>query len=117
MRLSMKNKYMMYSPLTQVMYYILLALLVPLHGYGIIKKVDEMSNGRIKIAAGTLYGALSSLLSNGLIELLDADDKNKRRKTYQITTDGKKLLAYEIERLQEMVACGTLEMERENENS
>ena len=43
------------------MYYILLSLTQPLHGYGIMQRVEEMSGGRLRMAAGTLYGALSSL--------------------------------------------------------
>lgn len=47
--------------LTEAYYYILLSLFKPLHGYGIMKKIAEMSDGRVKLAAGTLYGALSKL--------------------------------------------------------
>ena len=55
------------SPLTEATYYILISLTEPLHGYGIMKKVDEMSHGRIRLAAGTLYGALNTLLSTSLL--------------------------------------------------
>ena len=47
--------------LTEGVYYILLSLTQPLHGYGIMQRVEEMSGGRLRMAAGTLYGALSSL--------------------------------------------------------
>ena len=49
--------------LTEAVYYILLSLCSPLHGYGIMQRVDEMSAGRVKLAAGTLYGALNTLRS------------------------------------------------------
>lgn len=57
-----------FSPVTEATYYILLALIEPLHGYGVMKKVEQMINGRIIIAAGTLYDAFSSLEKNKLIK-------------------------------------------------
>ena len=72
------SKYVMkFSPLTETSYYILLSLIAPLHGYGIIKKVEEMSDGRIKLAAGTLYGAFTSLVNHKLIVLIGEDKKIK----------------------------------------
>ncbi|QUH30934.1 PadR family transcriptional regulator [Vallitalea guaymasensis] len=99
-----------FSPLTEATYYILLALVEPLHGYGIIKKVEEMSNGRVQLAAGTLYGAIKTLLENDLIILIGEDKENKRRKLYQMTEDGRILMNYEIKRLQEMVNNGLQEI-------
>lgn len=55
-------------PLTETTYYVLLALLEPAHGYLIMQKVEELSNHQVKIAAGTLYGAVENLLKQGLIE-------------------------------------------------
>lgn len=98
-----------FSPLTEATYYILLSLVSPLHGYGIIKKVEAMSDGRVRLAAGTLYGALNSLLDNKIISSIGEDKDNKRRKLYRITNLGKELLQYEITRLQEMVRNGTRE--------
>ena len=98
------------SPLTEATYYILLALVEPLHGYGIIKKVEEMTVGRVRLAAGTLYGAISTLLNYKLIILIGEDKGNKRRKLYQITEPGRVLLNYEIKRLQEMVDNGAREI-------
>ena len=51
--------------LTEAVYYILLSLQKPLHGYGIIQVVGELSGGRVKLAPGTLYGALNSLVDKG----------------------------------------------------
>lgn len=106
-----------FSPLTEVMYYILLSLIEPMHGYGVIKNVEKMSNGRVILAAGTLYGALNTLLNNKLIILIGEDKNNKRRKLYQITYEGIDLLKYEIERLSEMVKNGLQVMEAKDENS
>jgi DNA-binding PadR family transcriptional regulator len=99
-----------FSPLTEATFYILLSLTEPLHGYGILKKVEEMSGGRLKLAAGTLYGALSTLERNKLIVLMGEDEKNKRRKLYQMTESGRDLIRFEIERLGEMVRNGLEEI-------
>ena len=100
-----------FSPLTEATYYILLSLTQPLHGYGIIKKVEEMSSGRVKLAAGTLYGALSTLLGNRLIALDEEGEKNSRRKTYRMTPLGRALIQYEVKRLGEMIENGIRELE------
>jgi DNA-binding PadR family transcriptional regulator len=97
------------SPLTEVTYYILLSVIEPLHGYGIIKKVEKMSNHRLSIAAGSLYGAISSLLENQCIIQIQTPQED-RRKLYQITDKGRMLLHYEIQRLSEMVRNGQEEM-------
>lgn len=102
----MNTKIQKYSPLTEVMYYILISLINPMHGYGVIKNVENISTGRVVLAAGTLYGALNTLLSNNLIVLIGEDENNKRRKLYQITDSGKELLEYEIQRLSSMVKNG-----------
>ena len=96
--------------MTEASYYILLALTHPLHGYGIIKKVEQMSGGRVKLAAGTLYGALNALVDNKIINPIGEDDENKRRKLYRMTELGRDLIKYEIRRLQEMVRNGTREI-------
>lgn len=108
----MTNKIKRLSPLTEATYYILLSLITPLHGYGIIKKVEEMSDGRVKLAAGTLYGALTTLTSHKLIALIGEDEQNKRRKLYAITPLGTELLEYEINRLDEMIKNGRMELRR-----
>jgi DNA-binding PadR family transcriptional regulator len=99
-----------FSPLTEATYYILLSLFQPLHGYGIMKKVESMSEGRVKLAAGTLYGALNKLSQNKLIESVGEDAENPKRKLYRITADGQELLRYEVGRLGEMYDNGLKEM-------
>lgn len=106
----MDRKILRFSPLTEATYYILLSLNDPLHGYGIIKKIEGLTEGRLKLAAGTLYGAISTLLGNKLIELVSEDKDVRGRKSYQISLSGKKLLYYEIRRLREMVNNGITEV-------
>ena len=72
--------------LTEPVYYILLSLTQPLHGYGIMQKVEEMSRGRLHMAAGTLYGALSSLQEKGWITAAD-NAADSRRKKYIVQTE------------------------------
>jgi len=96
--------------LTEAVYYILLSLFSPLHGYGIMLKVEDLSSGRVKLAAGTLYGAISTMLEKGWITALPGE-KNSRKKEYRITTLGKDIAASELTRLRELLANGELIIE------
>lgn len=84
-------------PLTETVYYILLALLEPAHGYLIMQKVEELSDGEVRIAAGTLYGAVENLLKLKFIQPVESDDS--RRKVYLITEEGKNILRLDFERM------------------
>ena len=98
--------------LTEAVYYILLSLLSPRHGYGIMQNAELRSGGRVKLAAGTLYGAINSLLEKGWIIALPGE-KDSRKKEYVITEDGKAVLKAEIQRLKELVENGTRMMEED----
>ena len=91
--------------LTEGVYYILLSLLQPLHGYGIIQNVEKLSAGRVRLAAGTLYGAINTLLEKGWITALEGE-ADSRKKQYVITETGREVLRRELERLQELVSVG-----------
>ncbi len=93
-------------PLTEAVYYILLSLLQPLHGYGIIQNAGQLSGGRVRLAAGTLYGALNTLQEKGWIVALPGES-DSRKKEYQITPEGEQALRAELGRLQELAAVGT----------
>ena len=90
-----------YLPLTETTYYILLALLSPGHGYVIMQKVEELSKGRVRIAAGTMYGAIENLLKQGWIIAVPSDDK--RRKVFQTSETGRIVLGLEAQRLRGLV--------------
>ena len=93
-----------YSPMTESMFYILIALLRPLHGYGIMQKIEKLSEGRIRLGPGTLYGALSNLVEAKLIQPQDGgQDPEGRRKVYSITEFGIELVGFEVKRLEEML--------------
>ena len=88
------NKYL---PLTETTHYILLSLLEPAHGYIMMQKVEQLSNQTVKIAAGTMYGAIENLLKQQLIKAVKSTDK--RRKTYVITDKGLEVLRQNDERM------------------
>lgn len=88
-------------PLTETVYYILLALLEPAHGYVIMQKVEELSNGQLRMAAGTLYGAIENLLKLKFIQPFQSGDN--RRKVYVITEEGKGILRLDFERMKHML--------------
>jgi DNA-binding PadR family transcriptional regulator len=94
------------TPLTEASFYILIALGEPLHGYGVMQKVEELSRGRVQLGPGTLYGALSNLQSFGLIEGVEDAGANDRRKLYCMTEVGRKVAEHEIERFDEMARHG-----------
>ncbi len=91
--------------LTEAVYYILLSLTSPLHGYGIMQNIESLSNGRVRLAAGTLYGAINSMLEKNWIIAL-AGVKDSRKKEYQITEQGRTVLKNEIRRLEELLNNG-----------
>jgi DNA-binding PadR family transcriptional regulator len=92
--------------LTETVYYTLLSLLSPLHGYGIMQRVRQMSGGRVSIGPGTLYGALAALADRGWIE--PVGEGGDRKKEYLITSAGREVMEREIERLEELVENGRL---------
>lgn len=93
-------------PLTEPMYYTLLALNRPQHGYSIMQTVEKISRGRVKIGAGTLYAMLARFLGNGIIErkvITDSSLNNRRRKVYMLSENGKVLLKTEYIRILSMI--------------
>ena len=93
-----------YLPLTESTYFIMLALLEPMHGYGVMQKVEILSEGTVNIGPGTLYGAFQALEKEGLIVKVD---EQERRKIYALTAKGRQVLEAQINRLRIMVRCGS----------
>lgn len=96
--------------LTESVYYILLSLYTPQHGYGIMQQTEQMSEGRVRLAAGTLYGALSTLTEKGWITALPVEYGSRRRE-YELTPKGKNVLQNEFKRLKQLVENGKTVME------
>ena len=95
-----------HQPLTEALFYILLAARRPVHGYGIILEVAEMTGGRVNLGPGTLYGAINSLLEKGWIVLYSAEAGSRKKKEYVVTEAGRAVFDGEMRRLRELVANG-----------
>ncbi len=87
-------------PLTEATFYILLALVTPKHGYAVMQEAEEVSQNTVRLAPGTIYGALTALEYSKLITRVGADG---RRKIYQVTDLGKQVLRDQIHRYQIMI--------------
>ncbi len=95
--------------LTEAVYYILLSLLEPMHGYGIMQNVKQLSSDRVSLGAGTLYGAINTLLEKGWIIPL-SQSRDERKKEYVITPEGRSAVETEIQRLSELLQNGRMLM-------
>lgn len=88
-----------YVPMTETAFYILLCLRTPNHGYGIVRTVEKMTNGEIKLTPGTMYGSLSKMEKDKIIRFIHEEDK---RKIYQITDLGLEVLHTELKRIERL---------------
>ena len=88
-----------YVPMTETAFYILFCLKSPNHGYGIIQKVDKLTEGAIRLTPGTMYGSLSKMEKDGLIRFLREEEK---RRIYEITQLGQEILQMECRRIQRL---------------
>lgn len=88
-----------YVPMTETGFYILLCLRKENHGYGIVQKVQEITDGEIIITPGTMYGSLSKMEKDGLIGFIREENK---RKIYRITELGQEILDLEIKRIKRL---------------
>ena len=93
------------GPMTEAMYYVLLTLINPSHGYGLMNAISGVSNNRVNMGPGTLYGVLARMQKEGLIVLTENDG---RRKTYAITNNGEQALRQEYSRLLALIKDGEI---------
>lgn len=96
-----------YVPMTETAFYILLCLREPNHGYGIVQKVEKLTEGAIRLTPGTMYGSLSKMEKDGVIRFVREEDK---RKIYQITELGSEILEIEFERIERLYKVARGEM-------
>jgi DNA-binding PadR family transcriptional regulator len=100
-------------PLREPTFFMLLSLSPgPKHGYAILKEVESLSNGRLKLSTGTLYGAIRRLLDQGWIcRVADPipNDTDRERKSYDLTELGRSVLNAEIARLQQLVTVAQMQ--------
>jgi DNA-binding PadR family transcriptional regulator len=96
-------------PLSEPVFLVLLSLAEqPRHGYSILKDVKSMSGGRVQLSTGTLYGALQRLLDQGWIERIEEDEAPRDRRTYRLTSRGRRNMQMEIERMRHLTKLAGL---------
>lgn len=88
-----------YLPMTETGFYILLCLQKETHGYGIVKKTEQLTGGQVKIGPGTLYGSLAKMEKDGLIRFVREEEN---RKIYGITDLGRQVLQLEKQRIERL---------------
>jgi DNA-binding PadR family transcriptional regulator len=111
------------TPLREPTLFILLTLSKERkHGYAILKDVEALSEGRVVLSTGTLYGALARLLAQGVIRKSTDDSAssgsnnrsgsvdNQKRKYYELTQFGYRVLAVEIKRMRTILATANREL-------
>ncbi len=106
-----------FLPLREPTFYILLSLSAgPRHGYAILKEVEALSEGRVLLSTGTLYGAIKRLLDDSWIRRVDDPIPNgteRQRKAYALTEQGRRVLNAEIERLKQLVSLAQMQVGEE----
>lgn len=96
-------------PLTEPVLLILLSLAgEPRHGYSILKDVERMSDGRVVLSTGTLYGALRRLLDDDWIERFEERETSRGRQAYRLTAQGRRNLQSEIARMKHLTRLASL---------
>lgn len=100
---------MEFLPLTEPVLLILLSLAgQPRHGYSILKDVEQMSDGRVVLSTGTLYGALRRLLEEEWIERIEEQDSSRGRQAYRLTARGRRNLQFEVGRMKHLTRLANL---------
>ena len=91
------------KPLTEPVLLILMSLADnPRHGYALMKDIDALSNGRVVLSTGTLYGALRRLLECQWIERFQQEDTSRDKQAYRLTAAGRKQLESELDRMKQL---------------
>ena len=88
-----------YVPMTETAFLILLCLKEPNHGYGVVQMVEKMTEGAIRLTPGTMYGSLSKMEKDKVIQFVREEEK---RKIYQITELGQEVLGIELKRIERL---------------
>jgi DNA-binding PadR family transcriptional regulator len=99
--------------LTEPVLLVLLSLAEqPRHGYSILKDIESMSDGRVLLSTGTLYGALQRLLDQGWIERVQEENAPRDRRTYRLSSRGRRNLQMEIDRMRHLTKLASLRVAR-----
>jgi len=104
---------MEWPPISEPVLLILLSLASqPRHGYAILRDTEEISNGRVRLSTGTLYGALGRLLEDGWIERFREEDTSRGKQAYRLTSLGRRNLQMEVRRLKQLTRVASLRTAR-----
>ena len=96
------------KPLTEPVFLILMSLAgKPLHGYALIKDIETLSHGRVRLSTGTLYGALRRLVEDAWIERFEQEDTSREKQAYSLTVAGRQQLELELERMKQLTRAAT----------
>ena len=96
------------KPLSEPVVLILTSLAsAPKHGYALLKDVEQLSDGRVQLSTGTLYGAIRRLLDDRWIERFELEDTSREKQAYRLTARGRAQLNSEIIRLRDLLHCAT----------
>ncbi len=91
------------KPLSEPVLLILMSLAdQPRHGYALIKDIEHLSNGRVRLSTGTLYGALRRLLQDAWIERFEQEDTSREKQAYKLTPSGRGQLKAELDRMKQL---------------
>ncbi len=102
-------------PLSEPVLLILLSLAErPRHGYAILKDVESLSQGRVRLSTGTLYGALRRLLEDASIERFEQPDTSRDKQAYRLTQTGRRLLRAELDRMKQLTRAAARLAPRES---
>src|SRR6201998_400445 len=100
-------------PMSEPVLLILLSLAdQPRHGYAILRDTEKMSDGRVRLSTGTLYGALRRLLEAGWIERFRKEDDSRGKQTYRLTSLGQRTLQQEVTRLKHLTRVASVRVAR-----
>jgi DNA-binding PadR family transcriptional regulator len=99
------------KPLTEPVLLILMSLAdKPRHGYSLLKDIEILSNGRVHLSTGTLYGALRRLLEDVWIERFEQQDTSREKQAYRLTAVGRGQLRQELERMKQLTHAGAVRL-------
>jgi len=96
------------APLTESVFLVLLSLSQsPRHGYALLRDTEMLSDGRVRLSTGTLYGVLHRLLESDWIERFETDDTSREKQSYRLTSLGRRFLQAELARLKQLTRVAT----------
>ncbi len=99
------------KPLSEAVFLILLSLAEkPRHGYALMRDIEGLSHGRVRLSTGTLYGALRRLLDDRWIERFEQEDTSRDKQAYRLTLAGRTQLQSELERMRQLTRAATLRL-------